>query len=161
MMNKHALIITPKWLGDVIMSIPLIMELDRRYECVHCIAPEYLKELLTRIPINSKVYSNPSTKGLGLMRKWQLAKVLKKFPIHESVVIQKSFKSALIPWFASIPKRVGWLGELRYGLINHIRPLDKSKGFIERFSSLIGQLDPKDLIPKLQVDLNSQKKENI
>jgi heptosyltransferase-2 len=47
-------------------------------------------------------------------------------------------KSALVPFFAGIPKRTGWKGELRYGLLNDVRKLDKDRYplMIERFMAL-------------------------
>ncbi len=49
-----------------------------------------------------------------------------------------SWKSALVPFLARIPVRTGWLGECRYGLVNDIKPMDKSiyPLMIQRFAML-------------------------
>ncbi|MGA4815050.1 glycosyltransferase family 9 protein [Pseudomonas aeruginosa] len=55
---------------------------------------------------------------------------------EQAILLPNSLKSALVPWFAGIPKRTGWRGEMRYGALNDIRKLDKQRYplMIERFT---------------------------
>jgi heptosyltransferase-2 len=39
----------------------------------------------------------------------------------QALVMLRTWKSALAPWLAGIPRRTGFLGEMRFGLINDIR----------------------------------------
>lgn len=56
----------------------------------------------------------------------------------QAILLPNSLKSALVPYFAGIPKRTGWRGEMRYLLLNDVRKLDKARYplMIERFMAL-------------------------
>jgi lipopolysaccharide heptosyltransferase II len=57
---------------------------------------------------------------------------------EQAILLPNSLKSALVPFFAGIPKRTGWRGEMRFGLLNDMRKLDKQRYplMIERFMAL-------------------------
>lgn len=74
------------------------------------------------------VYATDLAHGkLQLLRRWQLASDLRDVGYDAAYVLPNSLKSAVIPWLANIPLRVGYTGEHRYGLLNvrHANP-DKS-----------------------------------
>jgi len=73
-----------------------------------------------------------------LKQRYQIGKSLRKEAYDRCIVLPNSFKSALIPFFAKIPKRIGWLRELRGILLTEGRKLDKAQYplMIERFMAL-------------------------
>jgi heptosyltransferase II len=70
-------------------------------------------------------------------------------------VCPNSLKSALLPFMASIPKRVGYLGEARIGLLTHRLKnpsKDKRPPMVAFYSALSGDANVADDRPRLHVD---------
>ena len=104
------------------------LRMDSTSAEIHVVAPEWSRPLLTRMPEISKIYSLDVVHGeLGLSKRFSLGKDLRCEGYDQAIVLPRSFKSALIPWFASIPKRVGDVGEFRHGLLTNIFPSNRSK----------------------------------
>ena len=81
--------------------------------------------------------------GLQFKARRALAKALDgRFDI--AYVCPNSLKSALLPFMASIPKRVGYLGEARVGLLTHRLknpPKDQRTSMVAFYSQLSGDAD--------------------
>jgi heptosyltransferase-2 len=92
------------------------------------LAPAWTFSLLARMPEVSQAIEMPLTHGeLKIWQRYQIAKRLRANQYDQAIVLPNSWKSALIPWFANIPKRTGWLGEFRHVLLNDARQLDKKR----------------------------------
>jgi heptosyltransferase II len=118
---QRILIIAPNWIGDAVMSQPLLAQLKISYPNSQIdvlaspwVAPIYRACTEVHQVIEGKLEHKQLQWGL---RK-QLAKHFQAMQYHMCFVLPNSFKSALIPWLANIPVRVGYRGELRLGLIN-------------------------------------------
>ncbi len=138
---QKILVIAPAWVGDMVMSQTLYKTLREQHpDCIiDIIAPKHSGPLADRMPEIRNFIELPLGHGeLGLKIRYQIAKGLRGEHYDQAIVLPNSFKSALIPFFAKIPKRTGWVGEMRYGLLNDARPLDKQKYplMIERFAAL-------------------------
>ncbi len=74
--------------------------------------------------------------GWGVRR--GVGRALRRVGYDRAIVLPNSFKSALVPFFAGIPRRTGWRGEWRYGVLNDLRTLDAAKlpRLIDRFVAL-------------------------
>jgi len=144
-MNK-ILVVAPSWVGDCVLMQPMLQRLTQRHPGVQIdvLAPPWTEKLLRQIPEVGEVIINPFPHGaLQLGARRALGKRLREYGYDQAIVLPNSLKSALVPWFADIPLRTGFTGEMRYGLLNDARKLDKRKLplMVERFAALAEERD--------------------
>jgi len=150
-MNKKILIVGPAWVGDMVMAqclFKLLKQENVRHQ-IDVLAPAWSLPLLARMPEVSNSIVMPIGHGqLQLRNRYRIAQQLKRAEYTEAIVLPNSFKSALIPWWATIPKRTGWGRECRFLLLNDPRKLDQKRYplMIERFMAL--GLPAKAALPK-------------
>ncbi len=119
------LLIGPSWIGDLVQCQALIQLLKQRSgePDVDLVIPSWAFPLAERLPGLRNTYELGVPHGqLGLKKRWELARQLRENQYDEAIVIPRSWKSALIPYAARIPKRTGYSGEHRYRLLNERRP---------------------------------------
>lgn len=134
------LIIGPSWVGDMVMAQTLFMRLREQHPgcAIDVLAPDWSRPLLERMPEVRRAIGFPLGHGvLDLTTRYQIGRNLRG-QYQQAIVLPNSLKSALVPFWAKIPKRTGWRGEQRYGLLNDLRVLDKARYplMIERFMAL-------------------------
>ena len=139
-METQTLIIGPSWVGDMIMAQSLFMHLHQQepHKKIDVLAPQWSRAILNNMPQVNTVWDMPLGHGqLDLKKRYQMGKSLRN-QYDLAIVLPNSFKSALIPFFARIPIRRGFIGEMRYGLLNDWRYLDKKQLplMVQRFVSL-------------------------
>jgi heptosyltransferase-2 len=103
------------------------------------LAPLATASLLDRMPEVEEVIENPFQHGeLKVFARRRLGLALKARRYERAIVLPNSLKSALPPYFASIPVRTGYRGEMRGGLLNDVRKLDEKHLplLVERFAAL-------------------------
>ena len=135
------LIIAPSWVGDTVMTQPLFKRLHERHPglVLDVLAPAWTLPLLKHMPEVHESIANPFGHGeLKLAERYRLGKALRERRYDQAIVLPNSLKSALIPFFAKIPLRTGFVGEMRWGMINDARHLDKHALplMVERFALL-------------------------
>jgi len=137
------LIIGPSWVGDMVMSQSLYTTLKNQHPtaCIDVLAPAWCKAILEKMPEVNKAIEMPVGHGvLDIKTRYQLGKSLRHEKYTHAYILPNSAKSALIPFFAKIPNRIGWKGELRYGLLTDLRPDKKVFQYmLERYVSLAHQ----------------------
>lgn len=124
------LVVAPSWIGDTLLAQPLLRRLHDKLGAViiDALAPAWCGPLLERMPEIHQVIASPFAHGeLKLRARWRLGRELAPRKYDHAIVLPNSFKSALIPFFADIPLRAGYVGETRYGLLNLVHKLDKAR----------------------------------
>ena len=137
----RALIVAPAWIGDTVMAQPLFRRLHEKIPGLQldALAPRWVAPTLQRMPEIAQVIDNPFAHGeLSLGARYALARQLDKAGYQRAYILPNSLKSALIPFLARIPERIGFTGEARYGLINRRHTLDEAAlpQMAERFAQL-------------------------
>ncbi len=138
--NPAILVIGPAWVGDMVMAQVLFRLLKQNNpDCaIDVLAPAWSAPLLARMPEVRASFDLPFAHGeFGFLARKKIGRKLRG-KYQQAILLPNSWKSALVPFFAGITKRTGWRGEMRYGLLNDIRTLDKQKYplMIERFAAL-------------------------
>jgi heptosyltransferase-2 len=155
------LIVGPSWVGDMVMAQSLFkaLQAENRAVRLHVLAPAWSRPLLDRMPEVERAIDLPFGHGVvELKSRREFAENLRAEAYDQAIVLPNSMKSALIPFWAGIPRRTGWRGEMRYGLINDMRVLDEELYplMVERFVALActsGALLPNPLPrPRLVID---------
>lgn len=121
-MMDRVLLIAPQWIGDAVMSEPLVAALVAQGSVVTVAALPWVAPVYRAMPRVASVMDLPFAHGrfdLGL--RWRIGRSWRQH-YDTAYVLPNSAKAALMPWFAGIPKRVGYEGESRWGLLNHRLP---------------------------------------
>lgn len=137
------LVVGPSWIGDTVLAQPLFRLLHQEHPqlALDVLAPGWTLPLLARMPEVRRAIAHPYGHGeLRLGERRRLGLTLAAEGYDQAIVLPNSFKSALAPFFAGIPLRTGYLGELRWGLLSDARRLDTRALplMAERFAALAG-----------------------
>jgi len=135
------LIVAPSWVGDALMSQPLLTLLKRQEHDskIDVLGPGWALPIYRRMPEVSGTIESPFAHGeLALGKRWRLGRKLAAAGYDRAYVLPNSFKSALVPAFARISQRIGFIGEVRQPLLTDARALDKQALplMVERFAFL-------------------------
>ena len=150
-MNR-SLVIAPQWIGDAVMTEPLMRRLAARGERLTVGALPWVAPVYRAMPQVTEVIEFPFAHG-GLQFKARRA-IAKRIEgqFDAAYVLPNSLKSALLPFLASIPTRIGYLGEARIGLLTHRLKNPKNKPpMVAFYSALSGEAGIEADRPQLQV----------
>jgi len=154
------LVVVPNWIGDALMAQPLLTLLKRAdpTQTLVALAPRWVAPVLAAMLEVDEVI--PTDLGHGKLQ-WAerraLVETVRARGFDRAFVLPNSLKSALIPWFARIPRRIGYRGEMRVGLVNvRADGPDTALSMTARYAALAGLVDvdvtPPLPLPRLAVD---------
>ncbi|MFA5123963.1 lipopolysaccharide heptosyltransferase II [Zavarzinia sp.] len=155
------LVVAPSWIGDTILAQPLFALLKRNNPDVRIevLAPDWSAPLLTRMAEVDAVVINPFRHGeFGFATRRALGRRLAGADFSAAYVLPNSWKSALVPFFARIPRRIGYQGESRYLLLNERHRLDVAAHpqLVQRYAALAGPLPASLPLPHLSSTAEQQ-----
>lgn len=112
------------------MAQPLLQLLRQHHprRPIDILAPAWVAPVWRAMREVDTVVEAPFKHGkLQLRERWDFARKLRSRGYVDAYVLPNTLKFALIPWLAGIPQRVGYKGEMRYGLLNVIHHDDAVK----------------------------------
>jgi heptosyltransferase-2 len=153
------LVVGPSWVGDMVMAQALykLLRLTSPAVEIHVVAPAWSLPVLERMPEVARGIELAVGHGeLAFGRRRALGRRLRTERYTRAIVLPRSAKAALVPWFARVPLRTGFRGEWRYGLLNDVRALDaRLDQTVKRFVAL-GQRRGAEPLMSLPPELRPQ-----
>ncbi|QTF92758.1 lipopolysaccharide heptosyltransferase II [Halomonas sp. BM-2019] len=125
--GQRILVVGPSWVGDMVMAQSLFMTLKHHHPgCrIGVLAPGWSLPILDRMgEVDEAIALDIGHGEFGWGIRRRVARSLRGRFDH-AIVLPRSWKSALVPFLAGIPRRTGFTGEQRVVLLNERRRLDK------------------------------------
>jgi heptosyltransferase II len=119
------LVVAPAWIGDMVIAHSLfqLLHRDRPGLRLDAVAPPATRPLLDFMPEIAESFELAVPhRRLGLLARRRLARRLAARGYDCAIVLPRSAKAALLPFLAGIPRRIGFRGEARFGLLTEARP---------------------------------------
>ena len=160
--SRKILVVAPSWIGDLIISQSFFkkLKLVEKEITIDVIVRSNLFPIIDMMPqVNKKFVLDIPHRSLGLLDRYHLSRSIKTDLYDEAYILTNSLKSAIVPWLARIPIRTGYLGEMRYGLINKVYREKKFKvSMANRFLKLIDSVYQENIMPELYLKEEQYKK---
>jgi heptosyltransferase-2 len=137
---RPILIVPYMWIGDFVRGHTVVRVLKQRWpnRPIDLLATSLCAPLVDYMPgVRSGIIWDLPRSRLAVAKQWGLAGRLKAGNYATALVLPRTWKSAIAPMLASIPERVGFVGEARFGLINRWRWGEKAlPRFIDKNAAL-------------------------
>src|SRR3974377_1605999 len=131
MMNRNAshksspiLVVPYMWIGDFVRCHSVIKLLNARFpdRPVDVLSTTLCAPLTDYMPgLRRAIVVDLPRSRIALKDQRALARRLKRENYGSALIMPRTWKSALAPFFAGIPERTGFVGEMRFALLNDLR----------------------------------------
>ena len=158
------LVIAPNWIGDAVMSQPLLAAIKAFYPnaAIDVLATPWVAPIYRACSEVAQLIEADLRHGqLQWSLRRALAAQIKQRGYATCYVLPNSFKSALIPWLAAIPVRIGYQGELRRFLLTETKansPKTQRIPMVDHYTNLCASSNNSDAaihLPKLSPTANA------
>jgi heptosyltransferase-2 len=146
--GMRILVVAPNWIGDAVMAQPLLALLRTQHPRAHLdvLAPPVVAPVFRAMPEVTEVIESANRHGRPQWgERWRLSRHLRARGYGRCYVLPNSAKSALAPWLAGIPLRIGHHGESRYLLLNRRKPAregEERRPMVEFYAELADHAGP-------------------
>ena len=123
------LIVPYVWIGDFVRchSVVKLLRTQKPDRPVDIVSSTLCAPLADYMPgVRQALVADLPRRRIGVGLQRQLAATLRAGRYGQALVMSRKWKAALAPWLAGIPRRTGFVGEMRFGLLNDLRPGERS-----------------------------------
>ncbi len=157
--TRPILIIPYMWIGDFVRGHTVVRVLNRRWpnRPVDLLATSLCAPLVDYMPgVRAAIITDLPRSRLAVAKQLGLAAQLRARSYGTALILPRTWKSAIAPALAGIPERVGFVGEFRFGMVNHWRWGERAlPRFIDKNAALAlpdgAPLPPEWPVPQLRV----------
>jgi len=126
--DSPILIVPYMWIGDFVRCHTVVRLLRERFpdRPVDMLTTRMVAPLVDYMPgVRKGLVFDLPRKRLSLSRHRALADLLRAERYGDALIMPRTWKSALAPFLAGIPRRTAFVGEMRFGLVNDPRGGEK------------------------------------
>ncbi len=157
--RQPALVVPYVWIGDFVRchSVVKVLRAQEPGRPVDIVSSSLCAPLADYMPgVRRAIVVDLPRRRLGMALQLHLARLLRESGYGQALIMSRKWKAALAPCLAGIPIRSGFLGEMRLGLINDLRPGERRlPRMIDRMGALAlpkgAALPPEWPLPELEV----------
>jgi len=157
--SSPILVVPYMWIGDFVRCHSVVKLLNARFpgRPVDVLSTSLCAPLTDYMPgLRRAIVVDLPRSRIAMKDQLALARRLKRENYGNALIMPRTWKSALAPFLAAIPERTGFVGEMRFGLLNDLRRGERRlPRMVDRCAALAlprqAELPPAWPLPELKV----------